>query len=106
MSDTGIRMSYPFALNLANRMVELLRPDCQRIEIAGSIRRKKETIGDIELVLISRDQTNLFGDPVPGDDLIEADLYQDGFVFSKNGPLYKQAHLASSEKLRVNGFHD
>ncbi|MBI4305171.1 MAG: hypothetical protein HY678_02530 [Chloroflexi bacterium] len=39
-----------------------LRPYCERIEIAGSIRRRKETIGDVEIVCIPKaGRVDLFG---------------------------------------------
>lgn len=49
---------------LAQEVVELFLSSCERIEIAGSIRRKKATIGDIEIVCIPRlePQYDLFGD--------------------------------------------
>jgi DNA polymerase/3'-5' exonuclease PolX len=89
----GTRMSYSFALNLANHMVDILRPDCQRIEIAGSLRRKKLTIGDIEIVLIPNIVTDLFGGQRYDHELIAAHLWHEGFDLPMNGPLHKQAHL-------------
>jgi len=57
------RMLYSTAKRIADHVVELLRPHCDRIEIAGSIRREKEIIGDIEIVLIPKPyQTGLFTD--------------------------------------------
>jgi DNA polymerase/3'-5' exonuclease PolX len=51
------------AKKLANDVVELLSPHCHRIEIAGSIRRQKEFIGDIEIVAIPKPyQVGLFED--------------------------------------------
>lgn len=38
------------ALILAEGVVNWLQPYCDKIEIAGSIRREKETVGDIEIV--------------------------------------------------------
>jgi len=35
---------------IANALVEQLKPFCDKIEICGSIRRKKEMVGDIEIV--------------------------------------------------------
>jgi DNA polymerase/3'-5' exonuclease PolX len=37
---------------IAERVVELLRPFCKRIEIAGSIRRCKPDVGDIEVLCV------------------------------------------------------
>lgn len=37
---------------IAEKYLDLLKPYCLRIEIAGSIRREKSEVGDIELVVI------------------------------------------------------
>lgn len=42
------------ALEIAEKTKELLVPYCERIEIAGSIRRKKPEVKDIELVAIPK----------------------------------------------------
>lgn len=42
------------ALHAAERLVEALRPGCERIEVAGSIRREKPLVKDIELVVIPK----------------------------------------------------
>ena len=44
---------------IANIVVKALEPYCDRIEIAGSIRRQKPMVKDIDLVLIARDRWNL-----------------------------------------------
>lgn len=54
-------MEYAKALEIANKYVELLRPHCERIEIAGSIRRQKAEVKDIEIVAIPKPyDTGLF----------------------------------------------
>lgn len=57
---------YPFAqvMPVALKIQEALSPFCQVIEIAGSLRRKRPQVADIELVAIPLvyNQTNLFGD--------------------------------------------
>lgn len=46
---------------IAGAVIEALRPHCIRIEIAGSIRREKEIVGDIEVVCIPKPyETGLF----------------------------------------------
>jgi len=40
---------------IAEKYLNLLKPYCQRIEIAGSIRREKPEVGDIELIVIVKD---------------------------------------------------
>jgi len=55
------RYSLALAENIAQDIVESLRTHCERIEIAGSIRRKKETVKDIEIVAIPKPyETGLF----------------------------------------------
>lgn len=39
---------------IANKVKAELEPHCERIEIAGSIRRKKPEVGDIEIVAIPK----------------------------------------------------
>jgi DNA polymerase/3'-5' exonuclease PolX len=42
------------AVITANRLMDWLRPACDRIEIAGSTRREKPEVGDIEIVAIPK----------------------------------------------------
>lgn len=49
---------------IAEAVVAKLRPACHRIEIAGSLRRRKSMVGDIEIVAIPIRHTDLFGEPV------------------------------------------
>ena len=90
-------MSLSFAMMLAGKVVDELAPVCERIEIAGSIRRKKPTIGDVEIVCIPKlvTATNLLGETIsrrePDD--IAARLIVSGFRLLKNGDHFKQAQL-------------
>jgi len=47
-------MEYHYALELAEKYKAMLAPHCERIEIAGSIRRMKVECRDIELVAIPK----------------------------------------------------
>lgn len=47
-------MKYKEALEIAQKVKALLSPHCERIEIAGSIRRKKPDVKDIEIVAIPK----------------------------------------------------
>lgn len=50
------------ALALANDLRLTLEPYCERIEIAGSLRRHRPTVGDIEILLIPRIEHRSGGD--------------------------------------------
>jgi DNA polymerase/3'-5' exonuclease PolX len=58
--STGLRLSLLQAEAVASRLVTLLRPGCSRIEIAGSIRRRRPDVGDVEIVAVPR-----FEDGIP-----------------------------------------
>jgi DNA polymerase/3'-5' exonuclease PolX len=64
--SAGARIPLPKAQALASDLVTLLRRGCVRVEVAGSIRRERSTIGDIEIVAIPEivdvDAPNLWGD--------------------------------------------
>lgn len=67
MSGTEVSERIPLARaeELAHEIIQDLRPACERIEVAGSIRRKSPTVGDIEIIAIPKfDEvpTGLFGD--------------------------------------------
>jgi len=51
------------AERIASEIIADLLPVCERIQVAGSVRRRKELVGDVELVAIPRyEPAGLFGD--------------------------------------------
>jgi len=50
------------AQKIANEVVKRLSPYCQRIEVAGSVRRQKPFPQDVDIVLIPSDPWNLEGE--------------------------------------------
>lgn len=78
---------YAEALQVAEKLVDWLAPACDRIVIAGSIRRRCDLIGDIELVAIPTPLRNLFGEPT-GETLLDLHLRKTDLL--KNGDRYKQ----------------
>ena len=50
--STGPRIPLAEALDVAANVVSALGPHCQKIDIAGSIRRQSPTIGDVEIVCL------------------------------------------------------
>jgi len=47
------------AKRIAKEVIKRLNPYCQRIEVAGSVRRRKYKVNDIDFVLIPSDLWNL-----------------------------------------------
>lgn len=47
------------AVQTATKVVELLFPFCERVWIAGSLRRREEEVGDVDIVAIPRDKEGL-----------------------------------------------
>lgn len=62
MSAGNYRLPLDKAAPLAAKIADDLRPVCERVEVAGSVRRKCETVGDIELVVIPKYAADLFGE--------------------------------------------
>lgn len=65
METTGkTRWPLEQAMGVAAELIGLLAPSCERIAVAGSVRRGRPTVGDIELVYISATvaSPSLFGD--------------------------------------------
>jgi DNA polymerase/3'-5' exonuclease PolX len=54
MSTTATRMNQAKAKAIAARFVTEISPYCERIVVAGSIRRGAETVGDIEIVAVPK----------------------------------------------------
>jgi DNA polymerase/3'-5' exonuclease PolX len=52
--------SAQIALAVARRVVTELKPACERIEIAGSLRRRNHTVHDIDIVLVPRNAPEKF----------------------------------------------
>ena len=69
----GARVPWDSGAKIAADLEALLMPACERIRVAGSIRRGKDTIGDIDLVCepkIEREAGGLFGDQIEERDLL------------------------------------
>lgn len=69
MSTTTAPMSLRAARAVASEMIEALRPYCQRVEVAGSIRRSRDWVNDIEIVAIPKSRLkapdmDIFGEPL------------------------------------------
>lgn len=104
------RWPLPQALQVARQLWSLLAPSCERIAIAGSVRRMKYQVGDIELVAIPKVRSqnpDMFGHPHQKLDVLDSSLLhlldEGGLAYRLNskgsrtyGPLNKLlVHLPS-----------
>ena len=62
MSGNAIRMTRAQAAFTAGRVITHIAAYCERIQIAGSLRRKSVDVGDVEIVVTPRLGADLFGD--------------------------------------------
>lgn len=106
-------MEHSAALAIAESVVDVLRPVCKRVEIAGSVRRGKPDVKDIEIVAIPDlvppvRKRAVFGAPVPPvykirlDELLaercERGLLGGGrWSLQKNGEKYKKIYLIDQQ---------
>lgn len=77
MSVTDTRLTLAHAESIALDLAELLRPSCLTIAIAGSIRRRRPLVKDIELLAIPQTISapiNLFGDVHQVRDLLDEEV--------------------------------
>jgi DNA polymerase/3'-5' exonuclease PolX len=92
--STGVKTPYDIALAKAQALAAALEPYCERILIAGSLRRQKPEVGDLELVIIRRveDETDMFDLPTGRlIDTLTPGLEAIGISrFTKNGSKLKQ----------------
>lgn len=86
------KVDYDTAMKAAQEIKAMLRQACERIEIAGSLRRKCAQVGDIELVAIAKweDQLDLFGEVIARRCLVDDVLDEFNIRRTKNGDLFKQ----------------
>jgi DNA polymerase/3'-5' exonuclease PolX len=111
--STATRVSLATAEAIAQQLVATLGLGCERIEVAGSIRRRMPDVGDIELVAVPRIHTETHRDGLFEERTVEVDDLQvvveslliDGTLAQhptdpKRGPRYsKLLHVASGLQL-------
>jgi len=69
--STGPKRPYNKVMAAAQSVINWLAPNYERIKVADSLRRHKDTIGDIEIVAIPTPICGLLAEPT-GDTLVDA----------------------------------
>jgi DNA polymerase/3'-5' exonuclease PolX len=104
---TKIKLALKQAQTLTAKIIDALAPGCQRIEPAGSVRRCRPEVGDLEIVCIPRPTLDLFGNPTGSLlDLILADLVIAKRLIrgDKNGDKYKNFYIPAFTGLKLDLF--
>jgi DNA polymerase/3'-5' exonuclease PolX len=86
----GKRFPREEAQAAALAICDLIIPVCARVSIAGSLRRGKPDVGDIEIVCIPLVENDLFGDEFYSAAMIGEVLHRAGFEMDKDGNNYKK----------------
>lgn len=96
MSEPNQRFSAALALQVADDLVFALTPSCKQIIIAGSLRRKKPSVGDVEILYVPRFEAR----PDPADmfasvqvNLVDEDIAN----LEKTGILERRKNVKGSE---------
>jgi DNA polymerase/3'-5' exonuclease PolX len=94
------------AMAVAQELLAELAPYTERIEVAGSLRRGCEEVGDIEIVAIAEFALDLFGEPF-GESKVNQWLTGRGIKPTKDGDRYKQFEFGGYQvDLFIAGLHN
>lgn len=91
----------PEAQSWAQAIISALEAGCERIQVAGSVRRGKAKVGDIEIVAQPRmSKSGLFGTERQSDlDPLLEQLVQAGkLARTKDGPRFKQFRILTTRR--------
>jgi DNA polymerase/3'-5' exonuclease PolX len=88
-------MTYAEAKRLADQLLAELSPVCERIEIAGGVRREKPEPHDIELVAIPKMEPikDLFGEWGRSRNLLNEYIISHGYFVDRGGDRFKKIVL-------------
>lgn len=90
----GLRIPHADALKIARAVVDDLAPACARLKVAGSLRRMRPYVSDVEIVLEPRPMAaDLFGGSEPDVEAVRAVAEQWGRIV-KGGQKYIQVETA------------
>lgn len=87
--------TYAEAKRLADQLLAELAPVCERIEIAGGVRREKPECHDIELVAIPRMEPikDIFSERAGSRNLLNEFIESQGYFVDRGGDRYKKIVL-------------
>lgn len=101
-----MKFKYSLLLPIAEKIVRFIEPYCQRVVIAGSIRRKDAECGDIDIVAIPKftEIPSLLGDPVLESHMDKCKLSELGILSANGSKLKKFTYRFNGEEIPVQIF--
>lgn len=87
-------MNLIYAQRCAEKLINWLMPFCEKIQVAGSIRRERQTVGDVDLVVIPklRTEKDLLGTITGHQNLVADEVRrraaEERWTILKDGPAY------------------
>lgn len=100
----GRRIPLKRALEIAREISELLAPVVERSKVAGSVRRQRPVVSDLEIVVAPRMQMDLLGSGTPEIEPIRKKLHELG-DWVKGGTRYvKITNVLGHEGLSLDTF--
>lgn len=100
----GTKTRLADALVIAKQIVDDLAPHCKRLKVAGSLRRKRPEVSDIEIVCEPYMAADLFGENVPDVERIRNAAEQWGTIV-KGGDRMIQVQTVMGPKLDLFIVH-
>lgn len=90
MSTTATTLLLADADAIAAAFIKRIAPVCHRVECAGSVRRRRPHVGDLEFVCISQEGAALFGVPTLESTIDELCERKPEIIRELNGPRQKR----------------
>lgn len=94
--SSDARTPHAEALALANEFVALIRDQCEEVEIAGSLRRQKKDVGDIEVVIMPKPDLFTALDKMVAQGVVTKAIYPNGtprWGTSYRGVMYRSMKI-------------
>lgn len=95
---------YEQALPVAQEIVGKLRPYCHSIEIAGSLRRQRPLVGDIEIVAMPKYPVGMFEPDYKQPSALDLFFEGNGVQLLIGGKMYKKGQRERQKRFRYRGY--
>ena len=85
------KIPYATGLGYAYGLIRIIAPHCERVEIAGSLRRKRAEVGDVEIVCVPKSVGDMFGNNYRFAIQVRHAIEKAGFKIESGGDHYIKA---------------